>query len=594
MLVRFTSGLLLLAAVVSPKAQAFSFLPPDRVHVDQKRGGPDVKLFADTLEALQVMQQEYFQPWVGTWPSAIDWTAAVIGTHIAGALKSISSGLEALQAHGINDDFRPTENAISLYYTQLVGFYFGQDAFSLRTQAFDDMLWVVLGWLDTIHFVKDHDKSKYGFSAEPYRGNGMSYEGWHGTVWVPAFAHRARIFWHLAAVGWDTELCGGGMNWNPRLMPYKNAITNELYIAASISMYLGFPGDSNTEPFSNLPYTPDPEAPGERSGWKPRDPKYKQAAIDGYRWLDSSGMLNEDGLFADGFHISGYNSGSNNTKCDERDEMVYTYNQGVLLSGQRGLYLATGDTYYLQAGHNLIQNVIHATGWDVRRDAPVDDLAKFPPGYAPMWRGLGRGGILEEACDMKATCSQDAQTFKGIWMHHFTIFCAPLDPPEQGRGGSEIPRREHTTACRRYYRWLKHNADAARRTRDKSGRFGMWWTAGLLASTSALNLHVTAESLPSMDHAVDYRNEGVPHDQQWMFDPDNLDSDERPRNATLGSEQRPMHSNRRRGQARSSDLNDRGRGRTVETQSGGLALLRALWEISNLPDALDTPRHRDM
>jgi hypothetical protein len=27
------------------------------------------------------------------------------------------------------------------------------------------------------------------------------------------------------------------------------------------------------------------------------------------------------------------------------------------------------------------------------------------------------------------------------------------------------------------------------------------------------------------------------------------------------------------------DLNDRGRGRTVETQGGGISVLRALWEI---------------
>ena len=32
------------------------------------------------------------------------------------------------------------------------------------------------------------------------------------------------------------------------------------------------------------------------------------------------------------------------------------------------------------------------------------------------------------------------------------------------------------------------------------------------------------------------------------------------------------------------DLNDRGRGRTVETQSGGLAVLRAMWEFSRLAE----------
>ena len=43
------------------------------------------------------------------------------------------------------------------------------------------------------------------------------------------------------------------MSWNPYLEPYKNAITNELFISASIGMYLYFPGDDNDSPFSRKP-----------------------------------------------------------------------------------------------------------------------------------------------------------------------------------------------------------------------------------------------------------------------------------------------------------------------------------------------------
>ena len=33
---------------------------------------------------------------------------------------------------------------------------------------------------------------------------------------------------------------------------------------------------------------------------------------------------------------------------------------------------------------------------------------------------------------------------------------------------------------------------------------------------------------------------------------------------------------------RTMDLNDRGRGRTVETQAGGVAVLRAMWEFMRM------------
>lgn len=185
-------------------------------------------------------------------------------------------------------------------------------------QAFDDILWVVLGWLEAINFVRVHSALHY----PPSSATGASKRGlrqvlgtqqWHGNYWVESFAHRARIFWELARNGWDTKLCGGGMNWNPRLEPYKNAVTNELWIAASVSMYLYFPGDNNTSPWSST-----------------RDKKYLSAAVDGYNWLMGINMTNSQGLFVDGYHISNVKNGS--TVCDKRDEMVYTYNQG---KGQR-------------------------------------------------------------------------------------------------------------------------------------------------------------------------------------------------------------------------------------------------------------------
>jgi hypothetical protein len=511
-------------------------------------------LFAFT-HALDVLQQDYFTIWQGIYPTSIDWTSAVIGTYVASALTTLSTSFSSLQSHKEN------ENLINKYFSQLVGSYFGQDAFALRQQAYDDMLWVVLGWLESIKFIKTHSSLHYS-SLNSKDGD------WHGQQYIPAFAHRARIFWDMASAGWDTTLCDGGMIWSPYLIPYKNAITNELYIAASVSMYLYFPGDTNNSPFGYF-YSPTIASPP----GKPHDPKYLAAAIEAYQWLNSSNMTDASGLYVDGYHVSGWskNQPKNSTanRCDERNEMVYTYNQGVLLTGQRGLYEATGMLSYLQDGHALISSVISATGWDLARNLVPGTLGNLEE--LGKWHGLGRSGILEEFCDGKGDCSQDAQTFKGIFFHHLTAFCTVLphhlvyaDDPLIGKRAkqSDIQGHKiwHSDECAKYNGWIQHNAAAALTTKNVKGRFGMWWGASRRHSTHE---DVNGEvELPA--NAVDYRNQGIP--QQWesgkrqSMDASNSDETDR--------------------ESQAWDLNDRGRGRTVETQGGGVSVLRARWELA--------------
>jgi hypothetical protein len=406
------------------------------------------------------------------------------------------------------------------------------------------------------------------------------------------------------------------MVWNSRLEPYKNAITNELWISASISMYRDFPGDNFTSPWAM------------DGGFPDKDPRHLAAAVEGYRWLQEVNMTNSLGLFVDGYHISSKTPG--NVECDERDEMVYTYNQGVILSGQRSLWAVTGSPSYLDDGHRLIQSVISATGWSLRANSAVDKPEHFPQGQLPPWRGLGRGGILEEQCDASGTCSQDAQTFKGIFFHHFAAFCSTLDPLHDSDGDGDEPRpagqgldaaahkgisQAHTRACNAYLAWVRHNYLAALRSRDERGRFGMWWGAGaaygrgrdVLASPATDGIDHDAEN------TTDYRNEGTPLDAVWgsgdrwlpgrrrgqgegaggdggiarqarqqvpkqtmaehLLNPA---SRMRPGQFAVGAED-PSH---RLHEANDKDPNSRGRGRTVETQMGGLALLRAYWEVS--------------
>ena len=520
------------------------------------------------LDALDVLQEDYFAIWQGLWPTSIDWTSAVIGTYVSSAMHTLSTSFESLKSAKGN------ENHINKYFSQLVASYFGQDAFALRQEAYDDMLWVVLGWLESIKFITAHSALHYDEESSPS-------EHWYGEQWIPAFAHRARIFWELASQGWDTKLCDGGMIWSPYLAPYKNAITNELYISASISMYLYFPGDDNTSPFGFS--TPKMSVKGDVA--PPRDPKYLAASIEAYKWLNSSNMTDLKGLYVDGYHVSGWsrerpkNDTSGNTRCDARNEMVYTYNQGVLLSGQRGLYEATGAKSYLEDGHKLIADVIAATGWDLKSNSPPVQHQNRTRPKLGKWHGLGRSGILEEACDAPGYCSQDAQTFKGIFFHHLTLFCAPLPShlilpgnglfvgKEEGLDFDDN-RKWHDEQCQGYGEWIRHNAHAALTTRDSEGRFGMWWGAPPHSSKST-DVDGAVE-LP--DDAVDYRNSGVP--EQWK---------EKRKWSHLGVEVGREGSreieDEKEVEIGIRDLNDRGRGRTVETQGGGVAVLRALWEV---------------
>lgn len=93
-----------------------------------------VRVLEDTFEALFVLQEEYYSSDYGTWPSAIDWTAAVAQTLVTGSLTTLSKSLNSLDLGGFTD-WKAKENLISSFYAQVVGSYFGQDVLSIRAQV---------------------------------------------------------------------------------------------------------------------------------------------------------------------------------------------------------------------------------------------------------------------------------------------------------------------------------------------------------------------------------------------------------------------------------------------------------------------------
>ena len=530
-------------------------------------------VFSTLFDALEVMQSHYFEVWQGTWPKAIDWTAAVLATHVSASLSALSTfegnRLTSMTFPGQSstaevEQMHRQENAINRYFTQITSYYFGEDAFSLRLQAYDDMLWVVLGWLEAIKFINLHSTFPSNFSVKDSGSQMMAKTPtWYGQQFISQFAHRAHVFYDLASKGWNTSLCSGGMIWSPYLVPYKNAVTNQLFIAASVGMYLYLPGDDNSSPFIDGTESSSQALPPAKA----RDPNYLQAAVEAYRWLRKSGMTNAQGLYVDGFHIAGWRGGRNGSsgsgKCDIRDEQVYTYNQGVLLSGLRGLWEATGARRYLEDGHELIHHVIAATGWN-RRDRTE----------SKSYAGIGRAGVLEEACDSAGTCSQDGQTFKGVFFHHLALFCAPTIP-EHGNGADMTVVKYHQRKCQGYAPWVRHNARAACVTRDDQGRFGSWWGRPYRPHADAEGDRENQGLDNPPTRGADYRNNGIPNNGLWRFPDDPALHPDVGSTAASGSGYGEFPAQRR-----PWDLNDRGRGRTVESQSGGVAVLRALWQIA--------------
>lgn len=571
------------------------------------------------LDALDVMQSSYFVLWQGTWPSGNDWTRAVMATHVSATLSALSWRLDdVLKLEGSSEagngvDRVAFENLINRYFQDTSAFWFGENYIGLRFQAYDDMLWVVLEWLESLKFQELHSELHYSNDTK---------REWYGKQFGEPAAHRARVFYELASQGWDEELCDGGMIWNPYLVPYKNAITNELFISASVGMYMYFPGDSIEIPFSATAKE-KAQQPANQIPPQPGNIAYLNAAVKAYDWLKNSNMLGINNLYADGFHIRGWSESDPGTrKCDVLNRMVYTYNQGVILSGLRGLWLATGVDYYLEDGHELVRNVMKSTGW--------------PDTSSTDWQGLGRGGVLEEVCDSSGTCTQNSHTFKSIFFHHFAEFCRPLTPFEERffvsvlpdpTDDAELRRRRrtlhwHQRECASYRRWIEHNAHAAYITMNDEGKFGMWWGRKFPDYSSSPYAGAVLYRSEIPRGAFDYENEplasegGRHHAARPRSEPEPPRAKGLPvkgrhalfqegQGGTKGTSKKRKskggksrksrdledeHSTDQRSLPR--DVNDRGRGRTVETQAGALAAFRALWHWQTAESLASTSEGR--
>jgi predicted alpha-1,6-mannanase (GH76 family) len=139
--------------------------------------------------------------------------------------------------------------------------------------------------------------------------------GWWGLAWTRAYDYTGNHAYlqmaetdadHMAR-SWNGT-CGGGVWWTTpaaNRAPYKNAITNELYLKLNAALHNRLAGDT----------------------------LYLGRARAEWSWFRASGMINSQNLVNDGL----------NSSCANNRGTTWTYNQGVVLGGLAELYTATGD-----------------------------------------------------------------------------------------------------------------------------------------------------------------------------------------------------------------------------------------------------------
>eukprot|EP01111_Echinosteliopsis_oligospora_P006376 TRINITY_DN20484_c0_g1_i1.p1 TRINITY_DN20484_c0_g1~~TRINITY_DN20484_c0_g1_i1.p1 ORF type:complete len:350 (+),score=77.14 TRINITY_DN20484_c0_g1_i1:22-1071(+) len=144
---------------------------------------------------------------------------------------------------------------------------------------------------------------------------GYDDEGWWALAWLQAYEYThdrrflemtANIFEDMAKA-WSNE-CGGGIWWD-RAFTYKNAITNELFLATTAKLYL-----------------------------HTKNQTYLEWAEKEWTWFNQSGLINGQHLINDGLLST----------CGNNNAQTWTYNQGVILGGLVALAQATGNTAYLE------------------------------------------------------------------------------------------------------------------------------------------------------------------------------------------------------------------------------------------------------
>ena len=226
-------------------------------------------------------------------------------------------------------------------------------------------------FMDVVAFTFDKTKEfkvegtseKAAWVCKNYINEYYDDEGWWALAWLDAWEYTgeqqyldmANILFTDITTGWSED---GGLYWKKGLN-YRGSISNGLTLTLATRLHLA--GTKNVNGRSALHW-----------------------ATTIWEWMLRSNLLDLNGNIQDGIRtIKGEETISKN---------VWTYNQGVVLTGLVNLYKIIGSESYLKSAEAIAEATLnHMTN---------DDLI-----------------LVEILCEPN-NCNADAKQFKGVFMRH--------------------------------------------------------------------------------------------------------------------------------------------------------------------------------
>jgi len=199
------------------------------------------------------------------------------------------------------------------------------------------------------------EKASRTYGVTNFINDSNDDEGWWALAWIDAYDLTGRSAYLTMAqtifadmtTQWDTTTCGGGVWWSKDLKnsPYKNAVTNELFLDIAASL-------------------------ANRALDKTRKEEYVSWAEKEWKWFRASGMINSTNLINDGLNAK------NPAACINNQGATWTYNQGVILGGLAELYKADRD-------RGLISEAQAIAGATMTKLVTPSGVLQEPPGEGP-------------------------------------------------------------------------------------------------------------------------------------------------------------------------------------------------------------------
>lgn len=212
---------------------------------------------------------------------------------------------------------------------------------------YDDQLWWALAWIDAYDLTSN---ASYLSMAET-------------------------IFANVAANGWDTTTCGGGVWWNTAEKS-KNTIPNELFLKTAAELANRTSGTASAGYLS----------------WAQKE----------WDWIKGSGMINSQSL------INGTDS-TNPDPCNYGGA-IWTYNQGVILGGLVELYRADQDPTLLPEAEAIAGAAIS----NLSVNGILTERVNLSGGDLPQFKGIFMRNLMELYQAVPATSTQASQYRKFV------------------------------------------------------------------------------------------------------------------------------------------------------------------------------------